>query len=35
MNEVGEEGHCELGYFEDDMRDFSGNTKLKMMNVYH
>lgn len=33
MNEVGEEGHCELGYFEDDMRDFSGNTKYKKCKI--
>lgn len=33
MNECGEEGHCELGYFEDDMRDFSVIIKYPKCNI--
>lgn len=33
MNECGEEGNCELGYFKDDMRDFSGIIKYPKCNI--
>lgn len=33
MNESGEEGNCSLGYFEHDMRDFSGNIKYPKCNI--